>query len=152
MQFKPITAIFVLSLVVASLLVAGCTSQTASPTPSATESTASTAKMASYVQSLGYTITALFNKSDYTMLGHDQYVGFATDGKNNYTVNVVTCNSSQDTSDVFNTYTRSLTNENYTLKQTNGTLQTWESQQGLPQKIAQDSTDNFFVVMIPKWD
>jgi hypothetical protein len=39
MQLKPITAIIVLSLVVASLLVAGCTSNTASPTPAATVAT-----------------------------------------------------------------------------------------------------------------
>jgi outer membrane murein-binding lipoprotein Lpp len=50
MQFKPITAIIVLSLVVASLLVAGCTTSTTSntnQTPSATPSTnASTTTLA----------------------------------------------------------------------------------------------------------
>jgi outer membrane PBP1 activator LpoA protein len=40
MQLKPITAIIVLLLVVASLLVAGCTTSTNNQTPSATPSTA----------------------------------------------------------------------------------------------------------------
>ncbi|MFZ0011854.1 MAG: hypothetical protein WAL97_08120 [Halobacteriota archaeon] len=59
MQFKPIAAITVLSLVAASLLVSGCTSPTTSPTTSNNSTT-----------SPALTMTATYKQDD-----HDAYTG-----------------------------------------------------------------------------
>jgi hypothetical protein len=67
MQFKPITAIIVLSLVVASLLVAGCTTSTTSntnQTPStATQTPSATPSTATQDAFLGKYLTAFENRT-----------------------------------------------------------------------------------------
>ena len=85
MRFKSITAIIVLSLVVASLLVAGCTigpTSTSSPTPTSTltptPTTTAPADLSSYFQKLwegsGFIVERPFTKST-NARGNDVYTG-----------------------------------------------------------------------------
>jgi hypothetical protein len=71
MQFKPITAITVLSLVVASLLVSGCTIST-TPTTTPNEASSEIAYLQSYLLSQGYTMTS-YNKTEDPCVGCPAY-------------------------------------------------------------------------------
>jgi len=85
MQLKPITAIIVLFLVVASLLVAGCTNSTtnqtssASPTGTASEKPANVAdRMTQEAITSGYNVSKPFVQT--TVNGYTAYAGVIDDG------------------------------------------------------------------------
>jgi hypothetical protein len=93
MQFKPITAIIVLTLVLASLLVAGCTNSTSTPTATATpkDTEAKVAYLETYLSLQGYT-TAL-KVVGTTDEGYLIYSGNAIKGGMQYTVSVIETDS-----------------------------------------------------------
>lgn len=143
---KHLGILLVAAAVLTAVFVAGCTSQTASPTPSsnAAESTASTAKMASYVQSLGYNVIAPFNKSDIaTMGGRDMYATMATQGnQTGITVGAVICKSPTDTSDIYNMQISGF-KKTGTVLETNSTTTTLMNTVGnYREVVSQDTADN----------
>jgi hypothetical protein len=107
--------------------------------------------MASYVQSLGFNVTAPFKKSDlpatFTFGARDQYGGTATDGNKSYVVSAIICKSSTETSDVFNTMTSGRKQAGYTSVQTNSTTATLVNSQGGHTVVSQDTADNLVVIM-----
>jgi outer membrane murein-binding lipoprotein Lpp len=85
MQLKPITTIIVLSLVVASLLVAGCTNSTTNQTSSASPTSAAgdnpknvTDLMNGAAKDKNYTVVTPFVQT--TVNGHTAYAGVIDDG------------------------------------------------------------------------
>ena len=106
MQLKPITTIIVLSLVVAALLVAGCTANTHNPSPTATatpkDTEAKVAYLESYLSLQGYT-TALQNKVlGTTDEGYLMYHGNASKSGMQYTVSVTETDSRSNAMSEFN--------------------------------------------------
>jgi arabinogalactan endo-1,4-beta-galactosidase len=67
MQLKPITMLAVLLLVVASLLVSGCTSNTPPATPTATPTAQATASTGAGADKLAGLITDLYKSKNYTV-------------------------------------------------------------------------------------
>ena len=129
---KQVSVSFIAVAVLIAVLAAGCTSQTASPTPSTSAAqstgTASTAQMASYVQTLGYNVTSPFKKLDlpvtYSFGERDQYGGTATAGNKTYVVSAIVLKSSTETSDVFNSLISGRKAAGYTAVATNSTSTT----------------------------
>jgi hypothetical protein len=152
---KQVSVSLIAVAVLLAVFAAGCTSQTASPTPSpsAAESTGtvSTAKMASYVQSLGYNVTTPFKKLDlpvtFSFGERDQYGGTATGGNKSYVVSAVICKSSTETSNVFNTMTYGRKQAGYTPVETNSTTMTLVNSQGVRAVVSQDTADNLVFIM-----
>jgi hypothetical protein len=80
MQFKPITAIIVLSLVIASLLVAGCTvTNTSNPSPTTSQNATSLYQ----IKTVTTNATSKTITENYTKAGYDIVTSF-TVGKNQF--------------------------------------------------------------------
>jgi hypothetical protein len=152
---KQVSVSFIAVAVLIAVLAAGCTSQTASPTPSTSAAqstgTASTAQMASYVQTLGYNVTSPFKKLDlpvtYSFGERDQYGGTATAGNKTYVVSAIVLKSSTETSDVFNSLISGRKAAGYTAVATNSTSTTLENSYGVRVVVSQDTGDNLVVMM-----
>jgi hypothetical protein len=156
---KSVSVSLIAVAVLIAVFAAGCTSQTASPTPNPSEAqstgTASTAKMASYVHSLGYNVTAPFTKSalpvTFSFGERDQYSPSSVtvkDSKNkDYITTAIVCKSSADTSDVFSALTSQWKKQGYAPAETNSTTTTLVNSQGVHVIVSQNTADNFVVQM-----
>jgi outer membrane lipoprotein-sorting protein len=135
--------------VLIAIFVAGCTSQTASPTPSSSvaESTASTAKMASYVQSLGYNVTKPFNKTGTSATKYGTRDIYGTTAKKDgnqsiYLVSSTVFKSPTESKAMFDdavSYWKAV----YTpVETTSSTVKMVNSTTGIHMVISQDTTNN----------
>ena len=123
MQLKPITAIAVLLLVIASLLVSGCTAYTSNPSPTVTPTPAPSIVMPSstpkasasqpagerddkaikleeILSKQGKTVVTPFTKS-VNKNGNDVYTGTFKDSKYYYNVTIEVCKSSGDSASIY---------------------------------------------------
>jgi Ca2+-binding RTX toxin-like protein len=135
MQFKPIAVILVLFLVVASLLVAGCTSSTNTTTPTSLPTSDTAAAITNEFSQSGYVIIIPFVKST-NAAGIVTYTGIVKDGENSltpYTHNLtleVTKNRN-DTTTRFDAWVRNATQRGYTGSvQDAGIARYWSGTQG----------------------
>ena len=148
---KQLSVLLIAAAVLAAVFVAGCTSQTASPTPSpsgvSSTGTDQTARVVNYLQSQGYTVTKPFSTL-VTTPDHDVYSGNIKDNKDNkisYGATMFLFRSSGDASDNFKTFVTNYSQTGWTTLQSTGTKWIGEKSPLGQMTVMLDTNDNAIV-------